>query len=282
MARRDWTDEERYAALKLYFELEFGQFHKGNRSVIALAGIIGRTPSAVAMKLGNFASLDPTLDRKGFTGVSAADRALMLRFHNHPERVVDEIERAVDRISLPSITEASIISAQLSDISDSTAEMSDHAANFDVSGRPTVGFRTARVRLNQSFFRKAVLSGYRFQCCVCGLGLHRLLDASHIKPHNEDETYRLRPDNGLSLCRNHHKAFDEGYWALDGRLRLEVDQKVRKLAQADETIGELLLRFDGEQIRAPFRYMPSTHAIEWHRENVFGKSEPIFGSKQPV
>ena len=61
MARRDWTDEERYAVLKLYFELEFGQFHKGNRSVIALAGIIGRTPSAVAMKLGNFASLDPTL-----------------------------------------------------------------------------------------------------------------------------------------------------------------------------------------------------------------------------
>ncbi|WP_404425817.1 hypothetical protein [Thalassospira australica] len=103
MARRDWTDRERYAALKLYFELEFGQFHSKNRQIIALAEALGRTPSSVAMKLGNFASLDPTLHRVGLKGVSAADRELMMRFHNHPQRVVDEIERATDSLNLHNI-----------------------------------------------------------------------------------------------------------------------------------------------------------------------------------
>lgn len=277
MARRDWTDRERYAALKLYFELEFGQFHSKNRQIIELAEALGRTPSAVAMKLGNFASLDPTLHRAGLKGVSAADRELMLRFHNHPKRVVDEIECATDSLNLPDVEISQTVRP-----TEQRQGISDGAMSFDVSGRPTEVFRTRKERLNQGFFRRAVISGYRFQCCVCGGQLHRLLEASHIKPHKEDETYRLRPDNGLSLCRNHHTAFDEGYWTLNHELRVEVDPQLEKLARHDPMIEAWFLRFAGEEIHKPFRYMPSLEAIDWHRENTFSKKVPAFGHKQPI
>lgn len=272
MANKKWTDEERYAALKLYFELDFGQFHARNKNVIELAQVLDRTPGSIAMKLGNFASLDPTLDRGGLKNVSAADRALMARFHNQPARVIDDIERAVDRIEYRSL---SLPSANPEDnVQDG---MQDQQIGFDISGRPTSVMRVREVRLNQGFFRRAVLSGYHFQCCVCGLKFVRLLEAAHIKPHHQDETFRLRPDNGLSLCRNHHKAFDEGYWTLGGDFEIELDPRLRKLARHDEAISDLLIAHEGKQIRQPFRYLPLKEAIDWHRENTFAKNEPVLG-----
>ncbi|WP_417829322.1 HNH endonuclease [Thalassospira sp.] len=271
MASKRWTNEERYAALKLYFELEFGQFHSKNKSVIHLAEVLGRTPGSVAMKLCNFASLDPTLERVGLKNVSAADRELMARFHNQPARVIDEIERAIDRIDFQR--------NQLRGVTDTELHQNgfrDANIDFNVSGRKTSTMRVREERLNQGFFRRAVLSGYHFQCCVCKTKLVRLLEAAHIKPHNEDEMYRLRPDNGLALCRNHHKAFDEGYWTLGLDLTIEVDARLHRLAKHDPTIADLFLSYEGDKISEPFRYLPSQEVIDWHRENTFAKLEPTF------
>jgi hypothetical protein len=76
---RRWTEDETRQALALYGRLEFGQFHQHNTDVIALAGAIDRTPSSVAMKLCNFASLDPKITstgRKGLEGASKLDRKI--------------------------------------------------------------------------------------------------------------------------------------------------------------------------------------------------------------
>lgn len=272
MAAKKWTDEERYAALKLYFELEFGQFHSKNPSVIQLAELLGRTPGSIAMKLGNFASLDPTLDRKGFTNVSAADRALMVRFHNQPQRVVDEMERAADHLEYHAAQQTSSV-----EVDHDRPGLMDSASTFDISGRPTIVRRERNERLNQGFFRRAVISGYRFQCCVCRLTMIRMLEAAHIKPHKDDETCRLRPDNGLSLCRNHHKAFDEGYWTLNSQFQIELDPRIHRLATRDQAIGDMLVAFDGKKIHQPFRYLPSADFIEWHRENTFASKEIEIG-----
>lgn len=272
LVSKKWTDEERYAALKLYFELEFGQFHARNKNVIELAEVLGRTPGSIAMKLGNFASLDPTLDRGGLKNVSAADKALMARFHNQPARVIDEIERAVDRIEYQVSSQSSSVHSH-----DLHRGMRDQDIGFDISGRPTSVMRIREERLNQGFFRRAVLSGYHFQCCVCGLKFVRLLEAAHIKPHHQDETFRLRPDNGLSLCRNHHKAFDEGYWTLGTNFDIELDPRLHKLARHDQAISDLLIAHDGQKIHQPFRYLPSKEVIDWHRENTFAKNEPVLG-----
>ena len=77
--RRDWTRDEVLAALHLYTQLSFGQLHKGNANIQALAARMQRTPSSVAMKLTNLASLDPQITangRKGLRGASALDRAV--------------------------------------------------------------------------------------------------------------------------------------------------------------------------------------------------------------
>src|SRR4051794_40098240 len=83
-ARRQWTHDELLLAMNLYCQLPFGQFHQKNREVIALARAIGRSPSSVAMKLCNLASLDPAERARGVSGLSGAsraDRAIWEEFH---------------------------------------------------------------------------------------------------------------------------------------------------------------------------------------------------------
>lgn len=64
----NWTRDQILAALHLYTQLPFGQLHHRNPRIQALADKMGRTPSSVAMKLTNLASLDPqilTSDARG-------------------------------------------------------------------------------------------------------------------------------------------------------------------------------------------------------------------------
>jgi len=62
-------------------------------------------------------------------------------------------------------------------------------------------------RLHQDAFRERVLRAYRRRCGVCSLRHVELLDAAHILP---DIDPRSQPvvENGLSLCKIHHAAFD--------------------------------------------------------------------------
>lgn len=76
---RRWTEDETVLALWLYFQLPFGKLHSGNPEIKELAQLIRRTDSSVAMKLCNFASLDPKIlstGRKGLAGASKLDREM--------------------------------------------------------------------------------------------------------------------------------------------------------------------------------------------------------------
>ena len=271
MGSNNWTDDQRHAALSLYFELEFGQFDQRNKKVIALSEIINRSPSAIAFKLGNFANLDPTLNRKGFSNVSKADRELISRFHHSPDLVVSEMARVLERYDAQN-AETLVFNAK----QQQRYQMDDAVSSFDVAGRPTSREVRVKVRVGQQFFRDAVLTGYKTRCCVCGLALPRMLEAAHIIDHSasESQIHRLRPDNGLALCRNHHRAFDCGFWTLDSHFRIEVDPRMHDLTRYDENISTVITRFDGRDIIQPFRYLPSAESIEWHRENKFAKCEP--------
>ena len=61
MATNRWTKEQLKLAFHLYCQLPFGKLDMRTPEVIRLATLIGRTPGAVAMKLSNFASLDPAI-----------------------------------------------------------------------------------------------------------------------------------------------------------------------------------------------------------------------------
>ena len=93
MSARNWIRQETLAAFALYCRLPFGRLHGRNPDIIALANRLGRTPSAVAMKCCNLASLDETHTRRGvsgLTGVSRMDREVWAEFRVNPEAVCYE------------------------------------------------------------------------------------------------------------------------------------------------------------------------------------------------
>jgi putative restriction endonuclease len=66
---------------------------------------------------------------------------------------------------------------------------------------------TVKVRLQQRIFREKVLDAYKSQCSFCRLRHRELLDAAHIIPDNLPES-KSTIDNGISLCKLHHSAYD--------------------------------------------------------------------------
>ncbi|HEY9878898.1 MAG TPA: HNH endonuclease, partial [Leptolyngbyaceae cyanobacterium] len=66
-------------------------------------------------------------------------------------------------------------------------------------------------------FRKIVVSLYEQRCAFCKLRIissdgQNIVDAAHIKPFSEFRDDRFV--NGLSLCKNHHWAFDHGWFGI--------------------------------------------------------------------
>jgi putative restriction endonuclease len=91
-----WTREHSLIALNLYGKLQFGQFHQNKPVIMDVASRMGRSPSSLAMKLSNLASLDPVQRARGIKGLSGAsnqDRAMWRRFHSNLETLGPESEQ---------------------------------------------------------------------------------------------------------------------------------------------------------------------------------------------
>lgn len=97
-AGKRWTRDELLVALNLYHKLTFGQLHARQPVIVALAEKLGRGANSVAMKLSNFASLDPALKLrgiKGLAGASALDRAVWSEFHENLNEAAPASEEAL-------------------------------------------------------------------------------------------------------------------------------------------------------------------------------------------
>ena len=97
-ATNHWTRDQLLIAFTLYSQIPFSKFDKQNKTIIRYAELINRTPSALAMKLSNFASLDPVIidsGRKGLSGASNADRALWQEMDNNPELFEQQCQQAM-------------------------------------------------------------------------------------------------------------------------------------------------------------------------------------------
>ena len=253
-----WTRKQLLVAFNLYCQMSFGKLHSRNPVIIRHADLIGRSPSALAMKLTNIASLDPAITstgRKGLRGASAADKAMWEEMQNNWENFAVESYQAVR--SLETGTEAKVI---LDD-----KPFPDEAIDYTGSNKTI----QTKVRIGQSFFRKAVLSAYNYRCCITGLTVPRLLVASHIIPWHEDAKNRLNPRNGLSLSMLHDKAFDIGIITINDDMTVRVSQK--KPASDDNFYVAALLSYDGKPISLPEKFRPSSDFLAYHREHVFEK-----------
>ena len=253
MATNRWTKEQLKLAFHLYCQLPFGRLHSRNPEIIQLAKLISRTPGAVAMKLVNFASLDPAITSTGRTGLGNAgslDKEVWAEFHADWEKLAVECEmlrRNLDHAAPP------------------LDEVDELLIPEDFSGE------TRRIvteqRIKQNFFRRAVLSSYRSRCCMSGLSEPRLLIASHIVPWSKDKANRLNPSNGLCLSAIHDKAFDKGLITLTDDFKIVVSEELKR--KNDSFIIEVLLPLNGLAIEPPERFVPQAEFIAWHRSELF-------------
>ncbi len=85
--------------------------------------------------------------------------------------------------------------------------------------------RETRVRLHQRTFREKVLLAYKEQCALCKLRHKELLDAAHIIPDSEEHS-RATVDNGISLCKLHHAAFDKFLIGITPDFKVKVRQAI--------------------------------------------------------
>lgn len=250
-----WTRDQLLVAFNLYCQLPFGKLHFRNPEIIKFAEIIGRTPSALAMKLSNIASLDPAITstgRKGLKGASSADKAMWEEMHANWERFLNEVQRAADAFGASGTT---------LDIDD-TLETNSYIG-IDKTIQSTT-------RVGQCFFRRSVLSAYHYRCCISGLAIPKLLVASHIIPWRLDETNRLNPRNGVCLSVLHDKAFDIGIITISDDMTINVSKKHAN--NTDSFFNLSLLAYDSKPIFMPEKFRPHKEFLRYHRKYIFESS----------
>lgn len=82
-----------------------------------------------------------------------------------------------------------------------------------------------RMRLHQRLFRERVLDAYRSACSLCRLAHRALLEAAHIIPDAEKDGEPL-VSNGVSFCKLHHAAFDQGILGVRPDYVVEIREDV--------------------------------------------------------
>jgi putative restriction endonuclease len=253
MRPRDWTREELIVAFNLYCKIPFGRIHIRNPLVIELAAAIGRTPSAVSWKLANFARLDPALQKRNIAGAAHGAKAeveIWNEFRSNWEALAFESERLLGQIT------------------GRVAELDEESAVFP-EGKTRAAI--VRTRVNQGFFRAAILAAYGSSCCITGCSVPELLNASHIVPWAADVKNRTNPRNGLCLNALHDRAFDCGLLTVTPDLRVKISTKAKRKS-SDVGTRELLLRYENASISLPRRFAPEAEFLTYHNEHVFLKS----------
>ena len=113
--------------------------------------------------------------------------------------------------------------------------------------------RIVRERRNQYLFRRNVLSAYGGKCCITGLNVPELLNASHIVPWSENPEQRLNPKNGLCLNALHDRAFDRGLITVLPNGKVKVSAYLREKAKTC-CESAFLTGCDGKKIAEPDKH----------------------------
>lgn len=253
MTQNNWSRDELIVAFNLYCCTPFGRIHRGNSEIVKLAHAIGRTPSAVSWKMVNFARLDPSITNTGRVGArhgSKGDIAVWEEFSQDWERLAVESERLLAQLEGRSLPEV----------------LTHEEAITLPEGK--VREALVKVRIGQTFFRNSVLAAYEYRCCISGLAVPELLNASHIVPWSQDTNQRSNPSNGLCLNAVLDRAYDRGF------LTVLPDQTVQLSSsliakQDDKVITSILLQYHGKKILTPSRFAPEPTLLQWHNDNVF-------------
>lgn len=130
--------------------------------------------------------------------------------------------------------------------------------------------RTIEYLPRDAFFRESVITVYDCKCCFCRIQVNNrvnqnIVDGAHIKPFSQ--FYDNRVCNGISLCKNHHWAFDCGWFTVDEKYKIVVSHNLKE----ESPYAKPMKDFHGEEVLLPNQEecFPDQEALDWHRQNVF-------------
>jgi len=144
-------------------------------------------------------------------------------------------------------------------------ELEKKAILFELENDEEVDTEVLRkvvTRLGQGKFKKKLLS-QSHKCAICGLDASAFLIASHIKAWKDSNSQeRLDLNNGLLLCPNHDKLFDEGYISFDKDGHIIISDLV-----SDEMKEKMYISTDSTiQVREGME-----EYLVWHKEHYLKK-----------
>lgn len=242
-----WTHDELILTLNLYYKTPFGRMHKTNPNVVELASMLNRTPSAVAWKLGNFASFDESLKARGVVGArnaSQLDKEIWDEFYNNLDLLAYESETLLLKRKMKKEIEK----------------------DFEIrEGLDKERF--VKTRINQSFFRSTILASYNSTCCITGIQNPDLLIAGHIVPWSKSKKNRLNPRNGILTNYLHDKAFELGYITISEDYKVQICSKI--LSSANPSDVKYFNIYNGQNIILPSKFLPDINFLRIHNKDVF-------------
>ena len=254
MPNNNWTREETIIAFNVYCKVPFRSSSKSNPTIIQYANIIGRSPSALNMKVGNFGRLDPELKKQGIVGLahgSELEEEVWDEFNGNWERLAYESEQLIAKFSNKSIEDVTEI------------EVEDIREGLE---REAI----VKQRVNQSFFRATVLSSYCFKCCITGLSIPDFLVASHIVPWSRSQEERVNPRNGLCLNSIHDKAFDRGFITITPDFQIRISRALGDF-EKEKAVQIFFMKYENQKINLPNKFLPTKAFLDYHYLNIFKK-----------
>lgn len=251
-----WSREETILAFDLYCRTPFSKITKANKDIIALAELLGRTPSSVGMKMANLAHYDPEIKKKNLSGMSHGsklDAEICEEFSHNWEELTLQAQKILAEKQETSVEKLLGIEMEFFEL-------------------PEGQYREMwmKQRVGQYFFRASVLSAYGNHCCVTGLGKPDLLIASHIKPWavSDEKTERTNPCNGICLNSLHDKAFDKGLITITSDFRIVISQSIKD-TKMDQLTRDWFMSYENKQILLPDKFIPGSDFIEYHNDMIF-------------
>jgi putative restriction endonuclease len=254
MERRPWIREELILALNLYLKLPFGKLHHGTLEIIHLANILDRTPNSIAMRLSNFASVDPFHKQRGIKGLTGGLKQvepIWNEFIRNKEELLFESERILANL------EHKTLETKFAEILSGTENL---------SGETKV--REVKTRVNQNAFRQIVLANYSSKCAITGVDIPELLIASHIIPWSQNEQERLNPENGICFSALYDKAFDKGLIGISEDYQILISTEI-KSQENKAYYPEIFGKLNGSKLQLPQKYLPRKEFLEFHLDTIF-------------
>lgn len=252
--RRNWTQDELIVVFNLYLNLPFGKMYSRTPEVIEMANLIGRTPSAIAMRLVNFASVDPFHQNRGVKGLEGGKKQckpIFEKYINNKENLMFESEKILARFEGREIEKK--YKDDLFDITQYEGATKE---------------RVIKTRVNQNLFRRIILSSYNSKCAISEIDIPTLLVASHIKPWAVDEANRLNPSNGICLNNLYDKVFEKGLIGIDCNYTIIFSEQL-KSEHKKEYFKKYFKPIEEKKIALPSRFIPETSFLEYHLEHYF-------------